>query len=89
MSQEFDRSSRSQIRSADTDHEENIGILSDLLCRFFDACEFFFVIVNRKVNPSKESFPAPVFESSFSFACAASSLIYSISCSCTKLHAFE
>ena len=37
MGQELDRRSCAQIRTADTDYQQDIGILLNLLRRFFDA----------------------------------------------------
>src|SRR5699024_12333222 len=54
MSEEFDCSPGSQIGSADSDHKKYIRIISDLLCRLFNAVELFFVIIHRKIDPSEE-----------------------------------
>ena len=54
MGQELDRRSCAQIRTADTDYQQDIGILLNLLRSFFDASELFLIIVHRKVDPSKK-----------------------------------
>ena len=54
MTQELNRRPCAKVRATNPDHKKNFGIPLDLLRRFFDACEFFFIIINRKIDPSKE-----------------------------------
>ena len=54
MIQKFIGRSGSQIGTADTDHQQHIGILADLFCRLFDAVKLFLIIIDRKINPSQK-----------------------------------
>lgn len=62
--QEFDRRTGTQIRTADTDHDQYLGILLDLLGSRLNSCEFFLVIVGRSVSQPRKSEPRPLFSCS-------------------------
>ena len=50
--QEFNRSAGTEVRPADADHDEYIGIRLDLFCRRLDAGKFFLIIISGKRNPT-------------------------------------
>ena len=54
MSQKFDSCSRSQIGTADTDHQQYLRITLDLLGCFLHSGKLFLVILYRKIDPSQE-----------------------------------
>ena len=54
MAKCFDRCSCAEIGSADTDHDQYIGIALDLLCCLLDTIELILVVIYGKVDPSEE-----------------------------------
>ena len=50
--QKFDGCTGTEIRAADSDDHENLAGFLNLFCGFFDACEFFLVVVVRKRVPA-------------------------------------
>ena len=52
--QEFDGSTSAQIRTANTDYNQYLRILLDLLGCCLDPCELFLVIVRRQSQPAEK-----------------------------------
>ena len=69
VSQKFDSSSRSQIGTADADHQQYFRVIADLLRSLLDSCELLFVIVHRKIDPAKEIVPCSAAVQQYLFRC--------------------
>ena len=54
MIEELDNCSCSEVRSADTDNNQYIGISPDLLSGLSDTRELFLIVVGGKVEPAEE-----------------------------------
>ena len=52
---------RSQVRSSDSDHDQDIRILAYLLGSFLDTAELLFVVCVRELNPSQVIAARPAF----------------------------
>ncbi|MNE96485.1 hypothetical protein D3C80_1946890 [compost metagenome] len=54
MRQSFNRCAGTKVGTADPNYDEHVGIVLDFSCSFLNACEFFFIILSRKIDPAPE-----------------------------------
>ena len=54
MTEHLDNCTCSEVGTADTDNNKNFRIALDLLCCLLDPCKLVLIIVDGKIDPSKE-----------------------------------